>query len=651
MAFRLDVGRGPARWTPTGRHRRRVHAARLALIGGGFIVLIMGAVLADAYYQAYRVYKDLKEPLANVAAVRTALADGTVPPAKAAARISQAADRAQGEIDRVRFTFRLAGAVPFLGRPVQAVRSGVAAAREGGQAATLVVDILRDVLGDAVPEATVSGSSKAGRPVVHNGVVNLHLIQRIEPRVQLVTRHLRAADGYIRAIPSIPFVSPLDRLKAKALEQSAEAIRLAEGATLGIRLLPSFLGADRSRTYLLAMQNNAELKATGGALLAYGFLEVTDGKLKLAGAGAVRDIDDPSGFTGVRLPSSLQWYIDRARAKYKGRPRLAITNMSPDFPAVAQGWSNLIWKAKGQRIDGVIALDPIAISYILGERKIRVPAYPGTITAANVVKVIDNDQYRLPGPQRLRFAGELIRAAWPTLRNPQPLLPTIHQIGVALSEKHLQIWSADQDDQDLLGKLRWDGALKVNPGDYLFAVNNQIRGTKLDYFVHTRIAYDVAIGPSGQSHSTCEVRLTNRTPPGQPPIVLGRKGSLLSKSAISLHVPRLATLQTQEPARGWPPHMEGDTLVFQRNIGSIPGLDGIARFVYSVPGVVRSTAAGKVYQLTVQHQPLVNPAELTIMVTLPQGTSVRSAPGWHVEGNVATFQAVLTRDVVLQIAF
>ena len=632
-----------------GRHRvpRHNRAVRLGFLGLGIVLLIAG-VLADACYQAYRIYRDLKGPLADVAVVRTSLANGTVPPREAVDAIRRATARAQGQVDGARLTFRLAGAVPFVGRPVVAVRRGVAAAEEGGQAATLMVDMLRDILGDDGSAASVSSSSKASRPLIHNGGVDLDLIEGLEPRLQIVLRHLRAGERDIRAIPRIPFVPQLDRLKAKALDQSAEAITLAERTSLGMRLLPSFLGAHGTKTYLLAMQNNAEVRATGGALLAYGFVQASDGKLKLTRAGSTLDIGDRGVVSGVRLPPSLEWY---AHLKQRDRPRLAGFNRSPDFPLVARAWASIIRKATGQRIDGAIALDPIAISYVLGERRIRVPSYPSAITATNVVKVIESDQYRLPPLQQLLLTGELIRAAWPILSNPHPILPTARQLGAALREKHLQIWSADQEDQVLLGRLGWDGALRVNPGDYLLAVNNQARWNKLDYFVHTKILCDVTVGASGQSHSTCEVRLTNRTPPGQPPIVLGRKRSRVSTSAISLYVPRRAALEAEEPGGGRRPHMEGQALVFYRIIQSLPGRDGVARFTYSVPRVVRSTAAGKVYQLTIQHQPLVNPAEVAIRVTLPHGTTIRSAPGWHVEGNVATFQAVLTRDVVLQIAF
>jgi len=60
---------------------------------------------------------------------------------------------------------------------------------------------------------------------------------------------------------------------------------------------------------------------------------------------------------------------------------------------------------------------------------------------------------------------------------------------------------------------------------------------------------------------------------------------------------------------------------------AVPGKPGVAVWKYTVPGVVQTSSAGHVYTLTIQHQPLVNPAAISVSVTLPIGSVVRSAPG------------------------
>ena len=66
----------------------------------------------------------------------------------------------------------------------------------------------------------------------------------------------------------------------------------------------------------------------------------------------------------------------------------------------------------------------------------------------------------------------------------------------------------------------------------------------------------------------------------------------------------------------------------------------------------QSTPAGHVYQLTIQHQAMVNPGQLTVTVTLPEGTTARAiSPSWTVHGNVATLTVSLTSDFVTQLGY
>ena len=93
-------------------------------------------------------------------------------------------------------------------------------------------------------------------------------------------------------------------------------------------------------------------------------------------------------------------------------------------------------------------------------------------------------------------------------------------------------------------------------------------------------------------------------------------------------------------------------MVFARTVDASPDHPGVLSFRYDLPGAVQSVAGGHLYQLAVQHQPMVNPVQLTVHVTLPAGSSARSlSPGWTVLGNVATLTVTLTADFVAQLGF
>jgi uncharacterized protein DUF4012 len=624
-------------------------------------VLGAGTIVADAYWQAHQIADPLEGIRTNLSSARTSLAHGKLPEGDPFSAAVEAADQANANVNEARWTFRLVGKLPLLGRPMTALRQEARAASEWSQAAIVVRDIVVDLLGDKAlrrrdqPE----GEKQAGAPVFHDGVADVKLISTIAPRLEGLIGHLEAAQAAIARIKPVPFYGRLTRARDRGLEETRQDIELARNAIAGAAVLPTFLGANGPRTYFLALQNNSDLRGTGGAVLAFAFLKIDRGKLELIDSGPIGDIDNKSGGIHAELPPEVSYYIRLAQVN----PRLANgANYSPNLPVVAKAWSSMIAKRTGIHIDGAIVLDPVALSYALGNRELRVNAFapPITVTAENAVRVVEHDQYTLPTDPRHAFAGELIKKAWKALSNPAPFVPTLQKLGQGFREKHIQIWSTDRKTQDLLAELKWDGALKRNPGDYLYLVDNKRIANKVDYYAHQKITYTATIQPSGSISSTYEVSLDNDTPLDDPPEIAGRKAAGTNLAQMSLYVPKRAEFRSVDPdapitadvdPKGFEEHEEGAFRVFTKMMDIPPQTTGTLRYAYSVPDVIDTTPAGKVYQLTLQHQPLVNPARVTLVVRLPKGTTVKSAPGWKVNGNVATLEVTLTQDMVTRIVF
>jgi hypothetical protein len=629
------------------RRRRRRRIVMWGFIVFGLLLVGSAAAVADAYYESYKIYRDVKGIVPSLTVARKSLAEGRIPTGDPFAIATQVAQRAQSEVHHAGFAFKFTGALPFFKRPIEAVKHGVAAADLEAQAATLMRDMVRDVLGD-VAEGDASFSTEASdTPVFSDGVANVDLITGLAPRLETVIQRLMEADQELRAVPTFPYIHKLDEIKADALEESAQAIKLAQDVLDGVRLLPSFLGAGGTKTYYLAMQNNADQRATGGDVLAYAFITITDGKLDLVEGGGIGQIDIGSGFKDAKLPPELSWYFDHLPTTVV---RLANLNLSPNFPVVASAWSGLIKERTGRQIDGAIAMDPVAISYLLGKRKIEVPAYPGPISGNNVVAAVENDQYRLEYQQQRQFPAQLIAAAWEIFKDPKPLVRTMRMMGQALREKHIQIWSVDQEQEGLLAKLGWDGGLTVGPGDYLYVTDSKRVSNKVDFYTRTAIDYQVTVDATGAIHSTCKVTLANDSPTDESRFIIGDNGGL-NRALLSVYSASGSTLESSQPEKGAPVHEEGGAVVFVRTIDVLAGESGSVAFTYSAPGVVTATPSGRLYRLTIQHQPLVNPADLLVTVTLPPGITVLQAPGWTVVDNVATYQGTLTKDLVLEIVY
>ncbi|HEV8421543.1 MAG TPA: DUF4012 domain-containing protein, partial [Actinomycetota bacterium] len=476
-----------------------------------FLLLALVGVLVDAYYQSDRIYGELEVVLPSLRQASDSLAKGQLPSGDPFRTADRAVRRAADAVDNSRFTFKLAGAIPLFGRPVHAIRHGVAAVGEVTRAAAISRRAVEDLLGDAAREP---GSVRAAdTPLYEGGVVNLKLLRGLTPRLDEVIAHLCAADREIRAIPSVPYLPNVARVRDRAILDAGRAIRLSQRALSGAKLLPGFLGEGGSKTYFVALQNNADLRGPGGGVTAYAILVAKDGRLRIVQGGDIRGFRVGSGSSRIRvsLPEELRWYVQNVPHAFT---RINGVNYTPNFPLVAEAWARMASKVTGRRFDGVIEMDQFAIARLLGTSKIRVPAYPRPITGRNLVRVVSHDQYLLPVERQLEFPAQLIAAAWPKMLDPRSPQDFLASLGQLLREKRIQLWSAAPDLQEWLRRLGWDGGVRVGEGDYLYVVDNKVVPNKVDYYGRLAVNYDVTIDTSGDAHAKLEVTLTNGSPPG-----------------------------------------------------------------------------------------------------------------------------------------
>jgi hypothetical protein len=331
---------------------------------------------------------------------------------------------------------------------------------------------------------------------------------------------------------------------------------------------------------------------------------------------------------------------------------------------VAAPWAKQVSKAADLHIDGVIALDPVAVSGLLRDQPpIHIHAFPDPITAHNLVDVTEHDQYALPHADQLQFTTQLVQAAFHVLTSPRNVPLMTKELTTSLAEKRIQLWSSDPDLQGLLAELGWDGALKQPNGDYLFLVDEKRLSNKVDFYTHQSIRYTVKLDAAGTGEASAQVRLTNDTRPNEPSYIAGHASIYaLNVAMLNLYVPAGATDASVEPnepiqfktrPKTFLTHTESqDWMVLTKTVESWPGHPAELTFHYSLPHVVEATQAGEVYRLTIQHQPLANPADITVNVLLPSGVDVlASDPGWKVSNGLATFHAVLTRDVTMTLTY
>ena len=624
---------------PAGR-ARRARARRRRRWAIWMIVAVAGAlilVLVDGYLQAYRAAVKLERAYPALERLKTIMVDSpkgrdaTVEEAVAQVRDAEQAVRG------ARFTFSFTGSLPYVGRPVDAVRLAADAASHGATA----IEAANRMLGEA-------------GDLVKNGAVDLELLAGFQDRLGGVQADLRSARNDLRAIPHLPFIDRLDVLRTKAIQQTSSQMESLTRLRRGVGVLLPLLGRDRPQTYFMALQNNADQRATGGAVLAFAVMRIDAGKIQVIRSGGILSIDQHRRrLWGFDTPP-VQWF-----RSITGRPPLVNngSNYTPNFPQVARTWASQVGNVIGQRIDQVIALDPFAVSLALrGQGSLRIPSYPSPITADNVVAVTENAQYGLPQEAQLALPAQLVVAAFNVMTNPRDPVAMIRNLSSALAQKRVQLWSADGEAQRLFHGLHWDGAISKSAGDYLYLVTNKRNKGKVDYFTEHSIDYHVSLQPNGDARSKVDIRLDNRVPPGQPEYVVGPWPQYgLNVAMLSLYVPKAARDVRVTPAAPidfpTPPvkfvsHREAEKRLLIKAVEAYPGHPGLLRYTYDLPHVAERRADGTlVYTLTVQHQPLARAANLHVSLQPPDGFVVASAgPGWKVDDSQATFSGPVFRD-------
>ena len=624
-------------------------------------VLVVGVVLvADAYWQSYRVYTDVQHVIPKFQQAKATLAHGKIPLPGQLDAITSSASEAEYDVAHARFSYRLVGSIPLVGAPVKAATWAAAAANEDAQAVTELQSLMSSVLGD---KALQSGNvSDATIPVYRDGRIDVALLDSLAPRIENLLRHLEAGAADIQRVPSIPFSSKEAHLKATALQNSNTAIALVRHGLSGVKLLPGFLGANGTRTYFVALQNFVDQRATGGAVLGYALIQIDHGRVHLLHGGGINEIDIHSGVPHYRPPPAVDWYVRHTGAK------LLVNNSAnygPDFPVVGTTWAQMVQRITGLHIDGAIAFDPLAIKALLqGQGQLRIPAYPAPVGAGNVVPVVSHDQFSLPRANQIALPSQLVKAAFKVLERPKNFYKLATGLGNAIPGKHVQVWAADPRAESLIKQLGWSGALTAAQGDSLaLAYDKRIAG-KQDYWTRQSINYDVNVEPSGTIESTYSVRVSDEIPQQ------GQTGRMvphvtpwgLNVAMLNLYVPRGAHIKSWSPnyksfptgfihpltyvkyvhPTGFVEHVEGTHKVFTQTVTPYPGHPATVTFHYQVPNAILKTRAGNVYELSVDAQPLYNPATMTITIHLPAGANVTSAgPGWK-QVNDSTLQMSVT---------
>ncbi len=312
-----------------------------------------------------------------------------------------------------------------------------------------------------------------------------------------------------------PLADAVDTLSGKL----AEAADVTEPAARAARLMPAMLGSDSPRTYLVVFQNPSELRATGGIFGSYGVLSADNGKLTLREQGAASRqlgyFDPPA----AELSPTEQALYGGLMARYP-----QDVNFTPDFPRAAAIFAEMYKERTGGLVDGVLAIDPVALSYTL-EGTPGIDVGNGvTLRADNLVDTLLSTAYAQfdePGQaERDAFLDSATSSVFARVMSGQAEPAAIIEgLQRAAGERRVLIYSTHPTEERDIRFTSLSGALDADPDKPSIGVFlNDGTGAKLGYYLRNQVHLtEGRCGTDGRSEIQVRVTMTFDAPPADAP--------------------------------------------------------------------------------------------------------------------------------------
>jgi uncharacterized protein DUF4012 len=383
--------------------------------------------------------------------------------------------------------------LPAAGRDLRAVRT--------------VAAVLDDLATDGLPQlVATAGLLGAGSLTPVHGRLDPTPLRLAAPQLTTAATALAGARERVAGIATAGLRATVRAAVVQLEGELGRAARTARTAAYGATLLPPMLGADGPRDYLLLVQNLAEVRATGGMPGAYLVLRADRGAIRLVDQGTAAD--DLRSFTAPVLTlaeSDRRLYTDRLGI-YP-----ADVNLTPDFPTAATLAREMYRRRTGRTVDGVLATDPVALSYLLRVvGPVTVPGGP-RLTATNAVRVLLHDAYAGHGVDQDRYSAAAAKAVFGALiGRPVPAAGLLGALVDAAGERRLLVWSAHPAENGLLGETVLAGALPASDGasPTVGVFLNDGSGAKLGYYLTQSAKLSVTPGCRADRRRELNLRFT-----------------------------------------------------------------------------------------------------------------------------------------------
>lgn len=449
------------------------------------------------------------------------------------------------------------------------------------------------------------------------------------------------------------------RFKKDIDNQLKELIKTRENITIlrqFFPVIPDLIGTDgKRREYLVLLQNEMELRATGGFIGSFGILGFQDGKMLNF---EIKDVYDADGqMEGhVEPPSEIKEYLGEA-AWF-----LRDANWQADFVGAAKDLRWFLEKEIGRKVDGVIGMNLAVAKAILGViGEVTVPDYKEKINEGNLYEQAEfysEDKFFPGSGQKASFLSGLGKQLFEEIKdmNSEKRLKLMEALIEKLAENEMQIALNNTDSAQIIASLGWDGSIKEGKcatercvADYTYVNESNFGVNKANYFILREIEKAVEIG-SNRLARVLKIKYENTAKSMNYP-----GGNY--RNYLRVYLPKDISLESIKIIDGENKSnietVEGDKLKMEEKYGKKE-----LGFLVTVPVSGKKTVEIRYFSDIVlnsdtfsyldyiQRQPGSGKTDLVVMVGYPHNYQpMQVEPVATVEGDKIVFETKLERDL------
>lgn len=348
---------------------------------------------------------------------------------------------------------------------------------------------------------------------------------KVVPQIDKIEEQLKLAKDEMDQVDPKHY-PPIGKLK-NVRDQIQQVKNVMDGAVVAvgqgkplIKALPSLLGEDTGKKYLMLFQNDAELRPTGGFLTYYSVFRVEEGDIKIDNSSDIYSLDNSISYHAEPSPIIRKYFPSVSQAYIRD------SNLSPDFVVSMKDFDTLYQKStQKSKVDGIIAINThffVNMIRILGE----VDADGLKFTADNdpacgcaqVVYALENEISRPVNyvkTNRKGLLGDLMIATLDKALKSSPKLywgRLFQQFIVDANEKNILFDLYDEGAQQGIEALNWAGRVKEYSGDYLYINDANFGGQKSNMFVQKTLAIDYTVSGDGKIKKKVTMEYKNPKP-------------------------------------------------------------------------------------------------------------------------------------------